>query len=58
VVFHAGRRIIALDVSSGSLVRLATAGTAPIGLTVSGRRVAWAEPGGSTSRIRAVTLPM
>jgi hypothetical protein len=44
-------------VSNGRLVRLATAGTPPIGLTVSGRRAAWAEPGGSTSRIRAATLP-
>jgi hypothetical protein len=57
VVFHARRRITASTCRAEGSCGSRRRGTPPIGLTVSGRRAAWAEPGGSTSRIRAATLP-
>ena len=39
------------------LVRLAVAQVTPVGLSIEGRRVAWAENLNGRGRIRAVTLP-
>ena len=55
VVFHAGRTIWLT--SGRRLRRLAVAEAAPIGLSIEGRRVAWAENVGGRGRIRAVSLP-
>jgi Tol biopolymer transport system component len=57
VVFRTGRVIRALDVRSGRQRVLARAEGYPVGLSIEGRRVAWAEQGSRTSSIRAVFLP-
>jgi Tol biopolymer transport system component len=59
VVFRTGRAIRALDASTLRTSILAFARDGPIGLSVSGRRVAWAENACSCTggRIRALTLP-
>jgi dipeptidyl aminopeptidase/acylaminoacyl peptidase len=55
VVFRTGRTIWL--VRPHGLVRLAVAQATPVGLSIEGRRVAWAENAGGRGRIRAVTLP-
>jgi WD40-like Beta Propeller Repeat len=55
VVFRAAKTIWL--VSGRRLRRLAVAQAVPIGLSIEGRRVAWAENAGGRGRIRAVTLP-
>jgi Tol biopolymer transport system component len=57
VIFHRGRTISALNVRSHKIVRLAIAAATPLDLSVSGRRVAWAENINGHGRIRAVVLP-
>ena len=57
VVFRTGTVIRALDIRSGRQRVLARAGANPVGLSIEGRRVAWAEQGTRTSAIRAVFLP-
>jgi hypothetical protein len=66
IVFRVGRSIRALDVEAGTVTGLATAARRPVGLSVEGRRVAWAEvltepaacpPRCGRSRVRAVQLP-
>ncbi|MFL5915005.1 MAG: hypothetical protein ACJ752_05130 [Gaiellaceae bacterium] len=57
VVFHRGRTISALNVGTHRVVHLATAAAGPLDLSVSGRRVAWAENLRGGGRIRAVELP-
>jgi dipeptidyl aminopeptidase/acylaminoacyl peptidase len=57
VVFDTGRTIWALDAASRQRRILATASSAPIGLSIERRRVAWAESGKQRSRIRAIFLP-
>ena len=58
VVFRTGMRTIrAFDLRTSTTTILAVARTAPIGLSVSGRRVAWAESSATSGRIRALTLP-
>jgi hypothetical protein len=65
VVFRIGSRIAALDVRSRRIVTLARAAAKPLDLSVSGRRVAWAENFGlggddlvhGHARIRALHLP-
>jgi Tol biopolymer transport system component len=59
VVFRTGKTIRALDASTLRTAILAVARDGPIGLSVSGRRVAWAENACSCTggRIRALTLP-
>ncbi len=57
LVFVAGKTISALDVRSLERSTLAVAAGYPIGLSVSGSRVAWAENVASHGRIRALTLP-
>jgi Tol biopolymer transport system component len=57
VVFATGRVIRRLDARTGAVTALATAGGTPVGLTIEGRRVAWAENGRGGARIRAFTAP-
>jgi hypothetical protein len=60
-----GRRLVigsagairVLDTTTLKLSTLAQPASSPIGLSVSGRRVAWAESAGGGGRIRAATLP-
>jgi Tol biopolymer transport system component len=56
-LYRTGRTIRALDVQSGRSIVVARAAATPVGLSLDGRRVAWAEQGRRTSRIRAVVLP-
>jgi hypothetical protein len=57
VVFAAGTSIRRLDARTGALTTLATTRWAPVGLTIEGRRVMWAENVGGGARIRALTAP-
>lgn len=57
VVFAAGRVIRRLDARTGAVTALATARRTPVGLTIEGRRVVWAENEGGTAQIRAITAP-
>jgi hypothetical protein len=57
VVFAAGHTIRRLDARTGVVTTLATAGRTPVGLTIEGRRVVWAENSRSGARIRAVMAP-
>jgi hypothetical protein len=56
VVFHTGRTIHVLDVRTGRRSVVARAASPPIGLSLEGTRVAWAENTETSGRIRAVTL--
>jgi hypothetical protein len=53
-VFRVGRSIRAVDFNTGRIRTLATAATDPIGLSLEGSRVAWAENPKGRGRIRAV----
>jgi hypothetical protein len=53
-VFHVGRSIRAVDFDTGRIRTLATAATDPIGLSLEGSRVAWAENPKGRGRIRAL----
>jgi len=57
VVFRAGKTIYLLNGRRRSERILASAGSTPIGLSIEGRRVAWAESVGYRGRIRAIFLP-
>lgn len=57
VVYRVGRTIRALDVQRGRVLLVARAAAIPVGLSLDGRRVAWAEQRGRRSRIRAAVLP-
>lgn len=57
VVFHRGRTISALNLTSHHVRRLTTAAANPLDLSVARRRVAWAENRHIHGRIRAVELP-
>ncbi len=57
VVYHTGKTIRGLDLNSGRTRILTMAKTWPIGLSLEGRRLAWAEQLTKQSRIRALTLP-
>jgi hypothetical protein len=57
VVFATGRVIRRLDARTGAVTALATARRTPVGLTIEGRRVVWAENHSGAARIRAVTAP-
>ncbi|MGD0715112.1 MAG: hypothetical protein ABSB24_13155 [Gaiellaceae bacterium] len=52
IVFHVGRSIRCVDVTSGRVRTLAGAASTPIGLSVEGNRVAWAENVKGRGRIR------
>jgi len=56
IVFRVGRSIRAIDLSTKHVRKLAKAASAPIGLSIAGKRVAWAENVGGRGRIRAVDL--
>jgi dipeptidyl aminopeptidase/acylaminoacyl peptidase len=61
LVFRRGPSIYALDARAGNPKLVAVANGTPIGLSISGRRIAWAEPSpakGTTEggRVRALTL--
>lgn len=53
VVFHVGRSIRAVEIATGRVRTLATAAAPPIGLSVEGSRLTWAENLKHGSRIRA-----
>ena len=57
VVFTAGTAIRRLDTRTGGVTTLAKTRWAPVGLTIEGRRVVWAENVSGTARIRALTAP-
>jgi WD40-like Beta Propeller Repeat len=57
VVFATGRLIRRLDARTGAVTTLATARRAPVGLTIEGRRIVWAENLRGRSRIVGLTLP-
>ena len=56
VVFRVGRSIRAVDAVTHRVRKLATAAATPIGLSIEGRRVAWAENVHGRGRIRALHL--
>jgi hypothetical protein len=53
VVFHVGRSIRAVEVATGRIKTLITAAARPIGLSIEGSRLAWAENLEHGARIRA-----
>jgi hypothetical protein len=55
-VFHVGNSIRGVAPGAAKVRSLARAAATPIGLSIEGRRVAWAENLKSTARIRALTL--
>jgi Tol biopolymer transport system component len=57
IVYHVGKAIYALDARHGTPHLIAHAASRPIGLSIVGHRVAWAESSRHSSRIRAITLP-
>jgi hypothetical protein len=57
IVFRVGRSIRVADLSTGKMQTVAKAASTPIGLSVAGTRVAWAENAGGHGRIRALNLP-
>jgi hypothetical protein len=57
VVFRIARTISALNVNSHQVDRLTTTAPNPLDISVSGRRVAWAENIHGRGRIRALELP-
>jgi len=56
VVGRSGREIWVYDIASGRSRRIATAAAAPIGLSIEGHTVAWAENVRGHGRIRTVTV--
>jgi hypothetical protein len=54
VVFHIGRSIRAVEVATGRIKTLITAAAPPIGLSIEGSRLAWAENLKHGARIRAL----
>lgn len=56
VVFRSGRSIWLIDALKKHVSLLATAATVPIGLSIDGRRVAWAENLRSHARIRGLNI--
>jgi hypothetical protein len=56
IVFRVGRSIRVADVKTKRVRTIATAAATPVGLSIAGRRVAWAENVAGRGRIRAITL--
>jgi hypothetical protein len=56
IVFRVGRSIRAVAIHGKRVRPVAKAGGTPIGLSIVGNRIAWAENVGGRGRIRAVTL--
>jgi WD40-like Beta Propeller Repeat len=57
VVFRLGTTISALNVDNRRIVHVGRIPTRAVGLSVSGRRIAWAESSNGRGRIRALELP-
>jgi Tol biopolymer transport system component len=57
LVLRLGRDIYAVDARTGRRRLLARAEATPIGLSIAGRRVAWAENSGGRAYVRAVEVP-
>ena len=57
IVFAASRDIYALDMTTSRVAHLIRAGAAPVGLSIDGRRIAWAENAHGRGTIRALTAP-
>jgi Tol biopolymer transport system component len=57
VVFATGHAIRRLDARTGVVSTLATGRRTPVGVTIEGRRVVWAENTRGVARIQAVTAP-
>lgn len=57
VVFHVGRSIRVLYIRAHKAQTIARAATEPIGLSIEGTRIAWAENIKGQGRIRALELP-
>jgi TolB protein len=57
IVFAAGTVIRRLDARTGAVTTLATTRWAPVGLTIEGRRVVWAENVRGAARIRSLAAP-
>ena len=56
IVFRVGRSIRVVDVKTQKVRTVATATSTPIGLSIAGSRIAWAENVAGRGRIRAITL--
>jgi hypothetical protein len=56
IVFRVGRSIRSVSIDTKHVAKVATAAATPVGLSVAGDRVAWAENVDGRGRIRAVTL--
>jgi hypothetical protein len=56
IVYHVRRSIRAVDVETHNVRTLAHAATDPIGLSLEGQRLAWAENLKTAARIRALTV--
>jgi hypothetical protein len=57
IAFQLGRTIAALNTRTHQVIHLASAAANPVDLSLSGRRVAWAENINGRGRVRAVELP-
>jgi hypothetical protein len=56
IVFRVGRSIRSVDVATAKAAELTRAAAMPVGLSLEGRRVAWAENLAGTARVRALYL--
>lgn len=56
IVFHVGRSLRAVDVATSSVRTLGKAAATPIGLSLEGGRLAWADNVRGTGRIRALYI--
>ena len=56
IVLRLGKTILAIDTRTGRVRELAQASSTPIGLSIEGTRVAWAENAKTRGAIRAVTV--
>lgn len=56
IVYRVGRKIYSVDVRSHHVRTVAKAAGTPIGLSLAGNRLAWAEDVGGRGRIRAITI--
>ncbi|HEY8029200.1 MAG TPA: hypothetical protein VIE38_06785 [Gaiellaceae bacterium] len=56
LVFRVGRSIRVVDTATRRVRAIAKAAATPVGLSIAGKRVAWAENLGDRARIRAITL--
>ena len=56
IVYHVGRSIRAVDVETHNVRALVRAAAEPVGLSLEGVRLAWAENLKAAARIRALTV--